>query len=493
MTKRDYHRPVYHFMPPSGWMNDPNGPITESDGTHHLFYQHNPDGGWHEQMHWGHARTRDLVHWEHLPIALYPDSPFDKDGIYSGSAFDLNGVPTLFYTGIRPEVQCIAVGSPDYTTWRKPLTPIVSDRPAGLELDGFRDPTLWFDPDDSRLNMGIGSGIVGGTGCVLRYSTDAGAHTEWRFDGFLLRDHPSLAINCECPDYWQHDEAHWVLIASPQADGPRRGAGTLWLTGDHVDGEFIPKRQGLLDASPLYYAPKSFWHVDGRRVVWGWMREARSVDKRIGRNWAGVMSLPREVEVSKAGTVAVRPSPEVKSLRGEPLTITTALDDLENGDKLAKTKRGATPAVEHCVEIEPTASGTVVLSLYDDEIEGESIELSFDFATGALRLVLEFAWDDSDGELSERMTVCGVNPDLPNADGAFKLREGEPLRLRVFLDHSVIEVFVNDRAAISGRYYPKSANEPDRCAAAYSVAAKAIGRPLGITSWEAWNIPSIWD
>lgn len=493
MTTRDYHRPIYHFIPPSGWMNDPNGPITDADRMHHLFYQHNPDGGWHEQMHWGHARTRDLVHWEHLPIALYPDMPYDKDGIYSGSALELNGEPILFYTGIRPEVQCIALGSSDYSNWQKAPAPIVSGRPDGLKLDGFRDPTIWFDPNGSRLNMGIGSGISGGTGCVLRYSAEAASRTDWRFDGFLLRGHPALLVNCECPDYWQHDDANWVMIASPQADDPRRGAGTVWLTGVHVDGEFNPKRQGLLDASPLYYAPKSFWHIDGRRVVWGWMREARSVDKAAGREWAGVMSLPREVELDEAGTVRVRPSPEVQSLRGAPIAIGGERSDLYDGEGRVKTTIGATPAVEHCIELEPSASGSVALSLYEDEVAGESIVVSFNFATGELRLTLMFAWDDSEGKPVARTTVCGVNCDLPNVDGVFRLGDMEPLSLRVFLDHSVIEVFANDRAAMSGRYYPRRGNEPDRCADAYSGTAMAEGRRLGVTRWEAWNIPSVWD
>ena len=490
MTERDYHRPIYHFLPPSGWMNDPNGPITESGGTHHLFYQHNPDGGWHEQMHWGHARTRDLVRWEHLPIALYPDMPFDKDGIYSGSAIEVEGEPVLFYTGIRPEVQCIAVGSLDYSTWRKAPDPIVGTRPEGLELDGFRDPTLWYDPDTGRLTMGIGSGLKGGTGCVLRYSTDAGVRGDWRFDGFLLRGHPALAVNCECPDYWRHDETNWVMLASPQADNPRRGAGTVWLTGTHEDGEFHPNRQGLLDASPLYYAPKSFWHVDGRRAVWGWMREARSVDKELRREWAGVMSLPREIEVDDAGILTVRPSPEVKSLRGERMSVVT---HEFAGVESVEIDGSPTPAIEHYVEVAPSARGSVNFALYEDDDAGEHIQVSFDFATDELELTLKFDWEGDGSGPSERTEVCGINRDLPNDDGAFRLGDDEPLRLRIFLDHSVIEVFANDRAAVSGRYYPQSGNEPGKCAEAYAVAAWPEGRSLGVTRWDAWNLSSIWE
>ena len=513
MAEYDNHRPIYHFMPPSGWMNDPNGPITESDGTHHLFYQYNPDGGWHEQMHWGHARTRDLVHWEHMPIALYPDSAFDKDGVYSGSAIELNGQPVLFYTGIRPEVQCIAIGDERYEVWRKLPRPIVSDRPEGVELDGFRDPTLWFDPVTGRLNMGIGSGIVGESGCVLRYSADPGLKSAWQHEGFLLRGHPALLANCECPDFWHHDTGTWAMIASPQADNPRRGAGTVWLTGEQLEGEFFPNRQGLLDASPLYYAPKSFWHKDGRRVVWGWLREDRSVDKSVGREWAGVMSLPREVEIGSDGVLSVRLSPEVKSLSGWRAFACEG-DEAMYSANVAAVEIPAKESVAHLIEMEWTPWGKVAIQLLNGQFHDESVVVAYDFTKQELSLSLRFQWE-GDESVTERTTVCGVNRDLPNPDGQFALQEGEPLRLLVYMDRSVIEVFANDRAALSGRYYPKSraTTSPDplylpvrlhgdsstsgrdswNFTNPYSISATSQGRPLRITTWEVWNLASIWS
>lgn len=515
MSEIDKHRPVYHFMPPSGWMNDPNGPITESDGTHHLFYQHNPEGGWHEQMHWGHARTRDLVNWDHLPIALYPDARFDKDGIYSGSAIELDGRPFLFYTGIRPEVQCVAIGDPSYRVWRKPPSPIIPKRPPGIKLDGFRDPTLWLDPDTGRLNMGIGSGIVGEGGCVLRYSTVPDFTEPWRYEGYLLRGYPPLLTNCECPDYWHHGGETWAMLASPQADDPRRGSGTVWMTGEQLDGEYFPNRQGLLDASPLYYAPKSFWHTEGRRVVWGWLREDRSVDKSERREWAGVMSLPREIDIADDGVLSVRPCPEVTSLHG-PTVFVADGDARMFGVNSVAVDIPARASVVHEIEIEWSASGRVSVQLLNGQPpENESIAVSYDFTKQELSLSLRFLWD-GDSMPAERTTVCGVNRDLPNPDGKFALLDGESLRLQVYLDHSVVEVFANDRAAISGRFYPESVarhrtetryirQEGDQSGDSstaesgrraltnpYSISAESQGRPLRITKWAVHNIGNIW-
>ncbi|MDE2994105.1 MAG: glycoside hydrolase family 32 protein, partial [Chloroflexota bacterium] len=129
----DPHRPRYHFLPPSGWMNDPNG-LIQWEGRYHLFYQYSPEFGdvpdSHRAAtlkHWGHAVSDDLVHWEHWPVALTPTpgGP-DKDGCYSGCAVDNHGVPTLVYTGVFPQCACIATSDDGLVTWTKhPANPVV--------------------------------------------------------------------------------------------------------------------------------------------------------------------------------------------------------------------------------------------------------------------------------------------------------------------------------------------------------------------------------
>ena len=126
----DPHRPVFHFLPVKNWMNDPNG-VIQWNGQYHLFYQYNPHGAFHGTIHWGHAVSSDLVHWRHLPIALTPTPEgLDKDGCWSGCAIDNNGVPTLFYTGVFPQVQCTATSSDDHLlTWQKHPEPVISAPP----------------------------------------------------------------------------------------------------------------------------------------------------------------------------------------------------------------------------------------------------------------------------------------------------------------------------------------------------------------------------
>ena len=113
--------------------------------TFHLFYQHNPNGPSWGTMHWGHAVSEDLVHWTHLPIALAPapGGP-DQAGCFSGCAVDDDGIPTLVYTGVHPQRQCIATSVDDLLTWEKYAgNPVIAAPPEDLDVVGFRDPCVW--------------------------------------------------------------------------------------------------------------------------------------------------------------------------------------------------------------------------------------------------------------------------------------------------------------------------------------------------------------
>jgi len=156
----DRNRPQYHFLPPSNWMNDPNGPIFWR-GKSHVFYQYNPNGAFSGSKHWGHAVTQDLVHWKNLPVALAPTpgGP-DKDGVYTGCAVIDQGTPTMIFTGVRPEVQMIATSNdPEMAAWTKYAgNPVIPAPPSGLEVTGFRDPCVW--KEDDGWYMAVGSGLA---------------------------------------------------------------------------------------------------------------------------------------------------------------------------------------------------------------------------------------------------------------------------------------------------------------------------------------------
>src|ERR1700752_4335100 len=153
-------RPQYHLLPPHNWMNDPNGPI-HFGGRYHMFHQYNPKGAVWGNMHWAHATSPDMIHWQHESIAIAPTpgGP-DSDGVFSGSAVLDNRIPAVIYTGVASppsdaeatlrdgvhswrETQCLAVAQDnDLRTWKKLPAPVIAAPPPGLAVAGFRDPCL---------------------------------------------------------------------------------------------------------------------------------------------------------------------------------------------------------------------------------------------------------------------------------------------------------------------------------------------------------------
>lgn len=160
----------YHFMAKAQWMNDPSG-LVSYGGYYHVFYQHNPYAPRWGSMHWGHARTKDFLSWEHLPVALAPSEEYDLDGCFSGSAVVADGQMQLFYTGVREvkgklvQVQCRALSSDGIHFRKDPLNPLISTYPPEGSQD-FRDPKVWRWGEAWFMALGSGQG---GRGKVLLY------------------------------------------------------------------------------------------------------------------------------------------------------------------------------------------------------------------------------------------------------------------------------------------------------------------------------------
>lgn len=308
----DPDRPQYHFLPPSGWMNDPNGPIWDGR-QYHLFYQHNPKAARWDTMHWGHAASPDLLRWRHLPIALAPTpgGP-DKDGCFSGCAVIDRGKPALIYTGVHPEVQCLAA-SEDWIVWTKhQRNPVIAAPPPGIDTPGFRDPHVWRD--GSGWLMAAGAGFRGRGGAALLYSSEN--LTEWTYLKPLLTGTIDPAARggdvargemWECPDFFPVGD-RWMLIVSTMNK-------VLYWLGRWTDFTFTPEQEGVL-AHGCYYAPKSCLAADGkRRLIWGWLREQRSQEAQLRAGWSGVMSLAAVPSLGRDGRLRLRPAREYEKLR----------------------------------------------------------------------------------------------------------------------------------------------------------------------------------
>ena len=414
-------RPHYHFMPPANWTNDPIPFFWK--GEYHIFYQHNPNGAFWGTMHWGHGVSRDLVHWTHLPIALAPspDGP-DKDGCFTGCAVNYRGAPTILYTGVFPEVQCLA-SSPDTITWTKHGgNPVISAPPPGLKLAGFRDPCVWQAGDAWR--MIIGTGIEGIGGAALLYRSDDLAQWEY-LHPLYVGNKDETGEMFECPDFFPLGDKY-VLLASPI---PLRR--TVYFVGTYDDQRFTPQAQGITDFGN-FYAAKTLVDARGRRLLWGWIQEEQDVETQKANGWAGLQSVPRVLSLREDSTLGIEPAPELRALRRGH----THFENLE----LTSSSPGLLPGVQgDCLEI-------VAEILPGDAQEvGFSLRCAPDGSEQA-----PVVYRQRDGQLS----IDRPHSNLGAVSGPLKLAAGEAVKMHILLDRSVVEVFANGRLALTGRIYP---------------------------------------
>lgn len=324
-------KPVFHLAPYIGWLNDPNG-FSFYQGQYHLFYQYNPYSTEWDSMHWGHAVSRDLLRWTHLPAALAPDEFYDAFGCFSGSAVELpDGKHLLLYTGVREEgggktvqTQCVAVGDGlDYQKYAG--NPVIDEAalPAGLSRNDFRDPKVWREADNS-LYCVVSTCNMDGLGRVLLFSSPDGL--SWRFESVLMENDGRLGRMWECPDFFSLNGKH-VLLVSPMDMLPEgfeyhNGNGTVCMIGRYDEGakRFIPEADQAIDYGIDFYAPQTILTPDGRRVMIGWMQnpDTCTLNRISERKWFGQMSLPREVSV-RNGRLYQRPVRELEQYRSNPV------------------------------------------------------------------------------------------------------------------------------------------------------------------------------
>ncbi|WDM31123.1 glycoside hydrolase family 32 protein [Paenibacillus mucilaginosus] len=440
---RQEYRLNYHLMAELGWMNDPNGFI-QYGGAYHLFYQHYPYASVWGPMHWGHAVSRDLISWEYLPVSLAPDRPYDSGGCFSGSAVEKDGRLVLMYTGhvvTGPDkdndyyqTQCLAV-SEDGVNFIKPeANPVIglSQIPEGVSRKDFRDPKVFTR--DGVYYAVLGSNDGKGSGLVLLYRS-ADLQT-WEFAGIPAKSDGTLGDNWECPDFFRLGGRD-VLLMSPQrvpAQGEdfRNLHSTTYMIGslDPEQGRFDYSDYHPADYGFDFYAPQTTEDEHGRRILIGWMDMWESaMPTQDGHKWAGAMTLPREVLLQEDRLV-FRPVQEIEAYRTNPYELQ------------AKALQGE----------------------WELETGGDSYELQVVFEAGAasafgLKLRTHGSEETVLTYLSAEQTLV-LNRDRSGVGPGGERRtqvslDGGALTLRIFVDRSSVEVFIQDgHKVMTARIYP---------------------------------------
>lgn len=302
------YRGKLHLLPPIGWMNDPNG-FVYFKGEYHLFYQFHPyDSIW-GPMHWGHAKSRDLVHWEELPVVLAPSETYDQNGCFSGSALVVDDRLVLIYTGHveageeRIETQCIATSKDGIVFDKYVGNPVISQEQIQriADITDFRDPKM-FKYGNIYYTV-VASKTADSRGQILLFESTDGFN--WQFKSVLLEGNQEEGIMWECPDLFELD-GKWVLMISPIEMKRQQYQywninSTLVFIGeiDWKIGRFKVEHQHEVDGGLDFYAPQTCVNDTGERYLVAWMQMwNRTIPSHeLGHGWSGMMTLPRKLSI----------------------------------------------------------------------------------------------------------------------------------------------------------------------------------------------------
>jgi fructan beta-fructosidase len=442
------YRPQFHFTPEKNWMNDPNG-MVYYDGEYHLFYQHYPEGNVWGPMHWGHAVSTDMIHWEHLPIALFPD---EHGYIFSGSAVvDANdttgffnggsGLVAIFtHAGAHPitkkprQAQSLAYSLDKGRTWIKYAgNPVLTDD----SIVDFRDPKVFWMKELQKWMMVLAAGDH-----VRIYSSPD--LKSWEFESKFGEKEGSHLGVWECPDLFplavDGDELNqrWVLLVSI-GDNPEcpEGSRTQYFIGDFDGHTFknINSAEIILwaDLGRDNYAGVTWSDIptsDGRRLLMGWMSNWKYANLVPTNSWRSAMTVPRELTLRDTGK-GVRlyqtPAKELEALRRTSLYSLNQSVILTPEQNLLKGVRGKTVEIIAEFELKNTSRFGFKVGKSSEE------ETVIGFNEADARLYLD----------RRKSGECEFHPEFACVHDTELKPQNNKIFLQIYVDSSSIEVFAN--------------------------------------------------
>ena len=312
-TNREAYRPVYHHTPMWGWMNDPNG-LFYKDGVWNLYFQYNPYGSTWENMTWGHATSRDLVHWQYEGTPIEPDA---LGTIFSGSAvvdsantagFGKNAIVAMYTSAAENQTQSLAYSTDGGKTFTK-----YSDNPTltAKEPD-FRDPKMIWNEATNEWNL------VMATGQKMNFYSSKDLKN-WKYESSFGEGYGCHKGVWECPDLIQMANGKWVLFCNINPGGPFGGSATQYFVGQWDGHQFTceskPEVTKWMDYGKDHYATVTFSNApDGRHVALPWMSNWQYAAVVPTKQYRSGNGIPRDLGIFTDGNedyLSVKPSPEI--------------------------------------------------------------------------------------------------------------------------------------------------------------------------------------
>ena len=431
-NKETLWRPVYHFAPQWGWMNDPNGMVYK-DGEYHLFYQYNPYGSRWGNMNWGHAISRDLVSWEHMPVAISPDG---LGTIFSGSAvvdkdntagFGANAIVAFYTQASARQMQSIAYSTDNGRTFKKYAgNPVLTG-----DVADFRDPKVSWHEGTHKwiLTLAVGQEI--------RFYSSPNLK-DWTYESNFGEGQGNHGGVWECPDLFElpvagTSQKKWVLIVNINPGGPFGGSATQYFVGSFDGHKFVnesPKATKWMDFGKDHYATVTWSNAPQNRVIaLAWMSNWQYANEVPTMQYRSSNSVPRDLRLFvKDGETYLQsaPSPELLALRKDKvMSKSFSVGKAYTIDQLMSDNKGT---YEITMTVRQKKQGNLSMRLMNEQ--GEEIEYSLDMAKRELTCI------------RDKSGVTGfskdfITPTVTQVDGG-------DLQLRFLVDRSSVEAFVND-------------------------------------------------
>ncbi len=478
-------RPQFHGMPSGGWTNECHG-MTYSDGRYHVFFQKNANGPYMARLHWGHISSENLYSWTEEPIAIAPGESYDIKGCWSGCVFTdtqlTGGKPNIIYTAVDNAKAVMAQASPADETladWNKQGV-IINGRPSGLS-DDFRDPYFFAANGQKYIIVGTSKNGVGA--CTLHQYQNG----SWTNDGSIFFQGTNANQHgtfWEMPNMTDMGNGKWLFTCTPLNTGA--GVRTLcWVGSVGSDGKFVPdnaapqflEMNGISKDGYGLLSP-TIYQKDGKTLLLGIVPDklAGSVNAEMG--WAHNYSLPREISLASDGSLVQKPYSGLTGMRTET--------------KVEKTLQ---------------LNGTESLA----PVSGRQMELLGEFTVGGGEMGFRFlkkgdkgasiTYNSDNGMLTLDLTALDRTA---NDNGVYngvyavalpkKVAVGQVLKLHVFLDGSIADIFVNDTWAYSVRLFPTNAEQTEaEVFATSNTTAKVSAWLLDAQQKQSDAIGSIWN
>ena len=474
----DPHRPIYHYVNPEAMLNDPNG-LCFWGGKWHLFYQAYPPED--TRQHWGHAISDDLIHWRDLPYAIYPNP---ERCCFSGATYVEEDRVIAMYHGTEVGNMVAVSSDPLLLNWEKVTGEAVIPM---RNPDGSTPPYRVFDPciwKKDGMYYSLSGGTLphgpGGKRIRANFLLRSPDLANWEYlHPFLEEDQYTLVgDDGACPYFWPIGDRHILLFFSHMSGGQ-------YLLGDYdKDRDKFVVTAGAKNnfgaASPAgVHAPSATPDGKGGLIcIWN-MNPAKPTE-----GWNQIMTLPRRLTLASKDELAVEPAGDIESLRGTHQVV-AGMTLPANQEIVLQNIEGN--AMEIVAEIDPKSAPMVEMNVLRSPQKEEFTRIAFFRERGFRDPDLEREGRDSliTIDSSYSSTAPDVLSRAPETAAVF-IEPDETLKLRVFIDKSVVEVFVNGKQCVAMRIYPDRKDS-------VGVSLRSQGQDSELMSLDAWQMQNIYD